>query len=247
MFISTGVNLLNAPIASSGGGIPDVYTTGLKVWADFGQTNSYPGSGTSVYDISGNSYTGSLSGGSFTGSFGGGFYMSATANCVRFNSNVFSSAANNTIVVIGNYAPVAGFSRIIGNTRTGGTGDFMADTGAPTRAKIIGSGGSQGFTLSLPTPPQTFFQNELKMYTFQYANSSPWSRNVWVNDTLVFSDTLSGAARNADAGITWGATGTSTFSEGVTGISYVMLAYTGSLDQTAVTKNYNAYKTRYGI
>ena len=241
-------------ILGSGGGLPDIETTGLKLWADFGNTTSYPGTGTSVFDLSGNGFTGTMYGGSYTATNGGGFSMPSSADNVYFNQNVFNNSNSTSISIIGDYDKTGNYSRIFGLTRLGGTGDIEAGAFVD-RVTTVGSGGSQGFRKTLPAG--TWYPGELKMYTFTYQNETPYIRTFYVNDTLLYTNLETGnPARIANLGITWGAFGnggnqlngpTYAFTEGVIGTSYVLMAYEGKLDQAGVTKNYNAYKDKYGI
>ena len=74
MFISTGVSLLGA----QGNSLPNVVTTGLKLWWDAGIAASYPGTGTTITDLSGNGNDGTLQNNIvYTSSFGGGLYMAS--------------------------------------------------------------------------------------------------------------------------------------------------------------------------
>ena len=145
---STGVSLLGAQPAG-GGGLPNVYTTGLQAWWDFGESTSYPGTGTTIFDLSGNGNDGTLSAGmAFTSSFGGGGYMANKPDKVYISSNFLSSTKNWTICIFGNYHGYNNFDRIWSGIMNGDSGD-LAYTNSTT-AKMIGSGGSQGYWNNLP-------------------------------------------------------------------------------------------------
>ena len=70
IFQNFGFNRVIIPEAGGGGG--GVVTTGLQAYYDAGNASSYPGSGTTVYDLSGNSRTATLVGDiAYSGSNGG--------------------------------------------------------------------------------------------------------------------------------------------------------------------------------
>ena len=179
MFISTGVSLLGAQ-PSGGGGLPNVYTTGLQLWWDFGEPTSYGGTGTTVTDISGNSNDGIMSGIQFTGSFGGGAYMGTDSDQVANTTNFLNSTKN-------------------------WTGDLAIGSSPLTQAKMIGSGGSQGFWNDLPS--NSFAANTVNMLTYQCDNRNPFLRKFWRNQTNYPVTNAQASATTqieANEGFTWG-------------------------------------------
>ena len=64
-------------------GGPDIVTDGLKVCLDAADLNSYPGSGTTWYDLSGNGYNGTMTNGPTFDSDGGGC-LSFTAGSTHY-------------------------------------------------------------------------------------------------------------------------------------------------------------------
>ncbi len=67
---------------------PDLITNGLVLALDAADKNSYLGSGTSWYDLSGNGNTGALTNSpTFNSSNGGSIAFDGTNQCVVVNSN----------------------------------------------------------------------------------------------------------------------------------------------------------------
>ena len=141
MFISTGVSLLGA----QGNGLPNVVTAGLQLWWDAGIAASYPGTGTTMTDLSGNGNDGTLQNNIvYTSSFGGGLYMASGEDEVDIVGNFLNSTKNWTICVFGDYAG-SNFDRIWGGIMNGDSGDLGFGSNTSNQVKTIGSGGAQGF------------------------------------------------------------------------------------------------------
>lgn len=86
-----------AGAASGGGGVEiPIETTGLTLYVDAGISDSYPGTGTSWFDISGNGHVGTLNGGpTYTTNVGGEFNFDGSNDYVSF-STYQSPADDNT-------------------------------------------------------------------------------------------------------------------------------------------------------
>ena len=61
-------------------GPSEIVSTDLQLHLDAGDTNSYPGTGTTWYDLSGNGYNGTLSGTSFSSDVGGNIVFNGSAD-----------------------------------------------------------------------------------------------------------------------------------------------------------------------
>ena len=92
MIISGGIT-----IGSGIGLIPDlapVVTTGLQLYLDAGNASSYPGSGTTWTDLSGNSRTGTLTNGpTYSGTNGGSIVFDGTNDYVQCTGSLTVTAA----------------------------------------------------------------------------------------------------------------------------------------------------------
>lgn len=249
MFISTGVTFF-----SNQSTLPDVYTTGLQLWWDAGIAASYPGSGTTIVDLSGNGNNGTLRNNiAYTSSFGGGLYMASGEDEVDIVGNFLNSTKNWTICVFGDYAG-SNFDRIWGGIMNGDSGDLGVGSNTSNQVKTIGSGGGQGFWNDVVSG--SFAPNVNSMYSYQCDNRNnatggPNLRSYWRNTTSypVVNATATGQANQieADEGFSWGGYDNPPGTNAVTGTSFVALVYNTNLVQAQIDQNYNAYKTRLGL
>ena len=244
MFISTGVSLLGA----QGNGLPNVVTTGLQLWWDAGIAASYPGTGTTMTDLSGNGNDGTLQNNIvYTGSFGGGLYMASGEDEVDIVGNFLASTKNWTICVFGDYAG-SGFDRIWGGIMNGDSGDLGVGSNTSNQVRTIGSGGAQGFWNDVPSG--SFAPNVNSMYSYQCDNRNPFLRSYWRNTTSypVTNATTSATSQiEAVEGFSWGGYDQPPGTNAVTGTSFAALVYNTNLVQADIDQNYNAYKTRLGL
>ena len=245
MFISTGVSLLAAQKDLV---LPNVVTSGLQLWWDAGILASYPGSGTNVTDLTGNGNDGTFRNNTqFTSSFGGGFYMAQGQDEVDIIGNFLNSTKNWTICVFGDYKG-NNFDRIWGGIMNGDSGDLAIGSSNTTQAKMIGSGGSQGFWNDLPTG--TFAPNVNTMFSYQCDNRNPFLRSYWRNDVEYPVTNATAAASSqieAVEGFSWAGYDQPPGNNAVTGISFVALVYNTKLVQSDIDQNYAAYKTRLNL
>lgn len=119
---------------SAAAGFP--VTNGLRTVYDFSDTNSYPGSGTTVYDISGNGNNGELHGSvSITSDYGGGYGTTSNTNQGLWMSGNNCQATQELTIIFawdpGSSVSFRGYGRIwSGTERTSpdGTGGYNAVT-----------------------------------------------------------------------------------------------------------------------
>ena len=252
MFISTGVSLLGA----QGNGLPNVVTTGLQLWWDAGIAASYPGTGTTITDLSGNGNDGTLRNNIvYTSSFGGGLYMASGEDEVDIVGNFLNSTKSWSICVFGDYAG-NNFDRIWGGIMNGDSGDLGVGSNTSNQVKTIGSGGNQGFWNDVTSG--SFAPNVNSMYSYQCDNSNNAGpatnlRSFWRNTTSypvvnATANTLPKVDQiEADEGFSWGGYDNPPGTNAVTGTSFVALVYNTKLVQADIDQNYNAYKTRLGL
>ncbi len=244
MFISTGVSLLGAQ--PSGGSLPNVPTNNLKLWWDAGEPTSYPGSGTTVTDISGNGNDGTLiNNAAFTGSNGGGWHLPAGNDEVDIVGNFLNSTKNWSACVFADFTG-GSYDRIWSGIMNGDSGDLAVVSS--TQARMIGSGGAQGYWNNLG--PGSFDSNVLNMYTYQCDNRNPFLRQFWKNKTQYTVANSTASATNqieAVEGFSFGGYDQLPGNNGCTGIAYVALVYDRQLTQTDVDQIYAAYKTRLNL
>ena len=220
--------------------IPDITLPGLAVACDAGYINSYPGSGNSWFDISGNGITGTLTNGPFfvNSSDSPSIQFDATNDSVTFGT---SSVVKPTTLSLGcifkiNAAPTTHI--IAGKQGTGG--------GAASYALVIQSNslrfrleiGGNIYDASYP------FVNQ-NTYIYAMGTADGNTLRLYINGVLVGSTAYSGSIVYSDSypflmGY-YAAAFASPMNVGA------MQLYNRPLSAQEVLRNYNAYRGRYGL
>lgn len=218
---------------------PSIATSGLGLCLDAGNLRSYPGSGTSWFDVSGNNNTNTL-----------------------VNGPTYSSTNGGSIVFDGINDYVNGTS-----TSSLYTGDMTAEAWIKLNAsssdwvRIVGTGGNGGnrtFGLWYSTSRTLLWQrygaadpsiipsNVLDIGSWYHivATTSGSSHVVYLNGTSVGTATAAGPWAASGEAITVGFAGFHTYTN--SNISIVRL-YTTGLTAAQVLQNFNAQRGRYGI
>ena len=220
---------------------PSVVTTGLQLYLDAGNASSYPGSGTTWTDLSGNSRTGTLTNGpTYSGTNGGSIVFDGTNDYVQCTGSLTVTAAtfvtwirrNGTQT---NYAGIL-FSR---GTNVTGLNIFPTDK--------LGYHWSQtyyDFDSNLTIPDLTWCMVALSVTsigaTLYLCQSSgiTTATNVAIHNSTVLDD-IQIAQDN-----TFPSFGIYRFFKG--NISAAQL-YNRALTADEITTNFNALRGRYGI
>jgi len=246
MFTNTGVSLLGAQPSGGGGG--GVYQTGLKAHWDAGNAASYPGTGTTMFDLSGNGNDGTLkNGATYNASLNGGAIQTFGGGDSIQNLNNFMNGTKDwTIQVISQYKTFLNFRRLWGGIMAGDSGD--CGYASPTQVRVLGSGGGQGFWTTFGVG--SFVQNAITMYTYQCNNvPNPSSRRWYTNlNNISFNGENAqdqGSQNAAVLGVTW--CGNVRGGEGQAADNYVLLMYEGALGINEITQNYNFYQAKYNL
>ena len=228
---------------------PKIITDGLVLCLDAADKNSYPGSGSTIYDISGNSYTGSF--------VNSPTFDSEKGGCLYFDSGVGAGAYINTNYLHDNYGTLSVWFK-------GETQD--ADTGSILRPLIM-----QG---TFGTPPEAFGISMIRdgdansgkirydsglagngYLSPSYYNDNKWHNAVLVRDVVnsyayingnLLSSFSSYATINKTTNIQLGGSSTITARRYLGKIA-TWLVYTKVLSSTEVLQNYNALKSRFGL
>lgn len=175
---------------------------GMVLYLDAGLTSSYPGSGSTWYDLSGNNNNGTINGAAYSSSQGGVFEFDG------INDNISFSSVNN--IPIGNepYTISVWFKSDEMPSDRGfvGWGEFGL-TNQVNAWRLRNNGGSSGFR-------HYWWGNDLDYNTPM--NTTTWynavaayengTRNLYLNNVLVASDTPTGhnvqSAANLRIGVT---------------------------------------------
>jgi hypothetical protein len=228
---------------------PSIPTSGLTLYLDAGNSSSYPGSGTSWYDLSGNGNTGTLNNGiTYSSADGGSLLFDNVDDYVSFSSvsGMPTGNTNYTTIVFFNTPNVPGGASaqrgFIGWGQYGSTKQVNAFRLG--RISEVGSGG--GFInywwASDYTRSTTIDINVWYSAVVTYNGSN---RQFYKNNSSSGMSSMASSALNVTRqdNLTIGRTYTSEYYPG--NIS-VVIVYNRTLDSIELTQVWDAFKGRYG-
>jgi len=239
----------------SGG--PDIVQDGLVLELDAADKNSYPGSGTSWFDLSGNNNTGTLTNGpTFNSGNGGSIVFDGVDDYVNCG-NISSLILSNNQFTANYWVRMAGSNRgdLFSIKNFNASQDdigFFIDTNNKLYAyfKVQGvvtnNGVGSGYA-SISTT--TFLRNTI--YNITFGKDASQKIFMYVNGVLD-NNTYSTTTNTATVATTpfWIAsnkTGATTPTLGWNGNVYNTQIYNRALSSTEINQNYNATKTRFGL
>ena len=210
---------------------PDIVRDGLVLALDAGSPRSYPGSGNTWYDLSGNGNNGTLNSVTYSSTNGGVFITAgSTASYIDIPSPNLTST-NYTIFTAARYSGATRGRMVNGKNNNWLTGHWGATTEnyyAEGWVSTVSKGASD---------------TNWRIYQATGDISSD-SYQQYVNSTLSAGPNSGGAS--GPNGLTVGKIGYST-SEVSTGEVAFVLAYNRVLTAEEVLQNYNAQKSRFGL
>jgi len=217
-----------------------VVDSSLVLWLDAGQTSSYPGSGTTWTDLSGNGNNGTLiNGPTFDSSNGGSIVIDGSNDYVTCGTYQFNSAQG-TIAFW--FKPTTNITASVAKRVWGNNGDFEARWNT----------GNGGLTIDLGNSLGTIITNTTSwLNTVWYNVILTWDSSVTTGNIYVQGE-LDGTGTTASTATLTALTGTFYIGRSVTAqylnanISNFM-AYDRALTATEVLQNFNALRGRYGI
>jgi hypothetical protein len=208
---------------------PKIVTNGLVLSLDAADKNSYPGSGTTWSDLSGNNNTGSLT--------NSPTFNSANGGNLQFATNTYINLGNPTSLNILSYT-VAAWAK--SNTFTNYQNIIFKGTGTGNYGIAINSSGDWTFQ-----PVGTFIGDTFSLNTWNYfvGTSNGTQVTAYRNGLQKRQTTIS--PTNDGTVVTVGAdTVNSRYFNG--SIALVQM-YNRALSATEITQNYNAQKSRFGL
>lgn len=225
---------------------PRIVTSGLVLALDAGDKNSYPGSGTTWYDLSGNGKNGTLTGGSFySGDNGGIMNFDGVNDTVSFGTgNTFFPLSSFTIDITfqsKGTVPTTGTSPgLFGFTY--GVGLQFSST---NMSFIIISGSSTVYSLS--TNDGVNYRDNGNWYNL-VCQATPTNTYIYVNGVLKNSRSATWIGSTFWPTNTWNLgrdnNNSNYFFTGSIA-SYKM--YNRALSADEIAQNYNAQKSRFGL
>ena len=220
--------------------ITPIVSSGLQLYLDAASSSSYPGSGTTWYDLSGNSNdvamqnSGSIS---YTASDGGYFTT---------GSNGYFNRASSTGVPTGNTSyTLSAWVQLATWPASGGIIGIGSAWGTTNAVNALRTNGTNSFynywwgndlLANSSLSPATQWFNVV-------AKFNGTTRTIWVNASQIASDTPSGHnVTTSTLGI--GVTNTNEYLKGKIGQA---LIYNRALSTAEIQQNYTATRTRYGV
>ena len=212
----------------------------LQIWLDAGQTASYPGTGTTVTDISGKGITGTLSNVIFSSApTGGAFQFNGSNSVITVTSSAITNLVNNFTVEMwyqcNNNSPQLWYSRYPGS-------GFMMGSysgGSPTNFKMT------KYSVIDDYPGTNTIPQDTKWHQVVYQYSSTAGTLLYVDGVYVAgtpSDTVNLFAPTG---------GYFTLGQAESGYhnGYIsnLKVYNRVLTADEVAQNFNALRRRYGI
>lgn len=211
---------------------PKTVTDGLVLHLDAGNKKSYPGSGTTWYDLSGNNNTGTLSGGIvFNTNNNGVLTFNGTSGYVYGNINNFSNGASYTTIT---------WTKLTNSSREQHLTNLRGTINNGVQFYVIGSklgtssyGNLFGGSINANT-----------WYMLVNVRDSSGSAAHYINGILAVSGSL----------VSYGNASTYRIANFVGGGNYylggdisVSQIYNRVLSASEITQNFNALRGRYGI
>jgi len=222
-----------------------IVTNGLVLSLDAADLNSYPGSGTTWTDLSGNNIIGTLTNGpTFNSANGGSIFTDGTNDWI--STPYSGSAADNYTFSIwfnnDNYSEV---KYLLGRGRDG------AGNGWSLQLNVTTAGIAQmGVVYTVPSTVGTGANgtSTLALNTWYYI-TGVWSAGsvgrIYVNGILEGSLAITGTSLRTSTNGWWiGSVSTTLFSSGYNAVAQV---YNRVLSTDEINQNYNAQKSRFGL
>jgi len=222
-------------------------TSGLSLWLDAGNVASYPGSGSTWYDLSGNNNNGTLTNGAVYDSLGGGsIYFDGTNDYVTFSSVTGMPLGNS------NYTIITFFTSPTMIRRNGlilwGTTGSSKQVNAMRTLDTSENGNTQGGLLNY------WWANDLAVNT-QLTNNAWYeavatyngsTRTIYKNNVSVGSGSANTANVTNQSTLAVGRVYGAAF-EYMLGNIAAVIVYNRTLSTDELTQVFNAYKGRYGL
>lgn len=211
-----------------------IVTTNLIACFDPGNPRTYPGSGTTISDASGNGYTGTLTNGpTYSAVNGGVFVLDGVNDFIDIPMNL--SATNYTIVGAARYVNAA----TGGRTFSAKNNNWLMGHWNTSTENYYAEGWVAGAGTGGPTPSDTNW----RIYAAT-GNISSDNYALYVNGSLVSTQAPTAGSAGPNGFAIGSVAGAGEFSNSQIGF---MLVYNAVLTADQIIQNFNAYRGRYGI
>jgi hypothetical protein len=221
-------------------------TSNLVLYYDPSNSSSYPGSGTTINDLSGNGLSGTMSNITFTSPY---FTYNGSTSQVSVADNALLEPGSGdwSIEFWVNQTVIAGASRVlIGKTDGGNAADWGYGLRTVSNGNTfmeIGNGST-----SITTPTSTLSINTWYQVVGVWTNVASNSLALYINGSLVGSNSHSFTSiKNTTSPLYLGSFNGGQFAQWLNGRMGVVRMYSSALTASQVLQNYNADKAKYGL
>jgi hypothetical protein len=205
-------------------------TNGLLLYWDAGNLDSYPGTGTTIYDLSGNGNNGNVVNGVGYNQTNGGVLTFDGVDDQVYLSTLNLSSTNNTVMGAARYTGTSPHGRMINSVNNNW---LLGQWGNSTLNYY-----AEGTVYGIPAGPN---DTNWRIYTGT-GDISGDSWGFYVNNSLI---TQNNAGVQGPNGISIGRQGFG--AEWSTGEFSFLLVYNRVLTTAEMTQNYNYFKERFGL
>jgi hypothetical protein len=221
-------------------------TTNLVLYYDPSNSSSYPGTGTTINDLSNNGLNGTMSNITFTTPY---FSYNGSSSQVSVADNPLLEPGSGdwSIEFWVNHSVLAGSSRVlIGKTDGGNAADwgYGLRSGAPGNTFMeIGDGST-----SITSPSSTLSINTWYQVVGVWTNVASNSLALYINGGFIGSNSHSFTSiKNTTSPLYLGSFNGGQFSQWLNGRMGVVRMYNKALTGSEVLQNFNADKSKYGL
>jgi len=224
-------------------------SSGLVLHYDPSNVASYPGSGTTITDLSGNGRNGTMSNISFTSPY---FSYNGSSSQISITDNVLLEPGSGdwTVEVWVNQA-VAGNDVVLGKFNNGGLSanvGYSIRTTSSTFYAQFGSGAGSGATLIQNSTTYTVSLNTWYQIVYVFTNVAANTFQTFVNGSSIGSVSHSLASiLNTSTNLYIGSYNGGEYAQWFDGKIGITRLYNRALTSSEVLNNYNVDKSKYGL
>jgi hypothetical protein len=224
-------------------------TTNLILYYDPSNLSSYPGTGTTINDLSGNGLNGSMSGITYTSPY---FSYNGTSSQVRVADNpLLEPGSGDWTMEVWVNQSVLGNDVVLGKFDNGGLTidvSYSIRTTNTTYYAQLGSGSGAGSTLFVNSTNYVGTIDTWYQIVYVFTNVASNTLETFVNGVSIGSVSHSLASiLNTVNPLYIGSYNGGEFSQWFDGKIGITRLYNASLTSTQVLQNYNADKSKYGL
>jgi hypothetical protein len=236
---NSGIWNLNAPFETRSP-VPSPVTSGLQLWLDAGDSNSYPGSGTTWTNLANPSFNATLTSTTYTTDAGGGIVFSSSSSYAGTSAGLNFSGGGFTISVWLKHNGIVNTQRTQRYFTLGSSpneGPVLRHDSAST-ASLHGYLFDSGNVMRNLNIANQVYAGQYDNFVYRY-NGTTFT--LWNNGTLV--GTLTATATLP----TPAAFGISATAEWFNGNMYIVQYYNRGITDAEITQNFNAFRGRFNL